>query len=49
MKIQIENIPFSAHADTRGILQMIKHVEPTEVTFVHGDEKRMKTLGNEII
>ena len=38
VKMQIRNMSFSAHADAKGILQLIKHVEPKHVVFVHGDK-----------
>ena len=38
VKMKIRNMSFSAHADAKGILQLIKHVEPKHVVFVHGDK-----------
>jgi len=29
---------FSAHADAKGILQLIKHVQPKNVMLVHGEK-----------
>ena len=38
---------FSAHADAKGIIQMIKHVQPKNVMLVHGEKvKRFKIFIN---
>ena len=36
---------FSAHADCKGILQLIKHCEPSNVVYVHGNKHKMFELG----
>lgn len=46
--MQVMNMSFSAHADSRGILQLINHLQPKNTMFVHGEAIRMKTLGAEI-
>ena len=33
---------FSAHADAKGLLQLIKNVQPRNVMLVHGDYEIMK-------
>jgi Predicted exonuclease of the beta-lactamase fold involved in RNA processing len=38
IKMKIRNMSFSAHADAKGIMQLVKHVEPKNVVFVHGDK-----------
>ena len=38
IKMKIRNMSFSAHADAKGILQLIKHCEPKNVVFVHGEK-----------
>lgn len=35
---------FSAHADAKGILNLIRHCEAKNVIFVHGDKSRMITF-----
>ena len=35
---------FSAHADAKGILNLIRHCEPKNVVFVHGEKSRMETF-----
>ena len=41
VKMRIENISFSAHADAKGILNLLRNVDPDEVVFVHGDKTKM--------
>lgn len=38
VRMKIRNMSFSAHADAKGILGLIKHAEPRNVVFVHGDK-----------
>ena len=33
---------FSAHADAKGIIQLVKHLQPKNVMFVHGEAMKMK-------
>jgi Zn-dependent metallo-hydrolase RNA specificity domain len=35
---------FSAHADSKGILNLIKHCEPENVVLVHGEKNRMEVF-----
>eukprot|EP01017_Pseudomicrothorax_dubius_P007620 TRINITY_DN12389_c0_g1_i1.p1 TRINITY_DN12389_c0_g1~~TRINITY_DN12389_c0_g1_i1.p1 ORF type:complete len:289 (+),score=61.30 TRINITY_DN12389_c0_g1_i1:3-869(+) len=44
IKMAIRNMSFSAHADARGILNLIRHVEPKNVMLVHGEKKKMDVL-----
>lgn len=44
INLQIENLAFSAHADTPGILRIIQECEPQNVLLVHGDKSRMNVL-----
>ena len=39
---------FSAHADAKGIKQLIKDVEPRNVLFVHGEAEKMDILKGEV-
>ncbi|CAD2093096.1 cleavage and polyadenylation specificity factor, putative [Plasmodium vinckei lentum] len=41
-------LSFSAHADSNGIQQLIKHVMPKNVIFVHGDKNGMEKLSKHI-
>ena len=36
INMKIKNMSFSAHADAKGILGLIRHCEPKNVVFVHG-------------
>lgn len=35
---------FSAHADAKGIMLLIRNVEPKNVMFVHGENAKMEFL-----
>lgn len=37
----IENLSFSAHVDSKGIMQLIQQIEPKNVMLVHGEKERM--------
>ena len=39
---------FSAHADAKGIMQLIKNCEPKNVVLVHGENQKMDFLKNQI-
>lgn len=39
---------FSAHADAKGIKQLIKDVDPNAVLFVHGENQKMDILKAEV-
>jgi integrator complex subunit 11 len=41
---QVENLSFSAHADVKGILQLIKIASPRTVVLVHGEKGKMAFL-----
>ncbi len=42
--MEIKNISFSAHADAKGIINLIKQVEAKNVVLVHGEKQKMSTL-----
>jgi len=46
--MQIANLSFSAHADMKGIMQLIRQVAPSNVMLVHGEAKKMKSLKHKI-
>ncbi|KAL4498516.1 hypothetical protein ABPG72_019634 [Tetrahymena utriculariae] len=48
VNMQVKNMSFSAHADAKGILGLIKHCEPKNVMLVHGDVTRMMPLAETI-
>ncbi|KAL0483727.1 hypothetical protein AKO1_014007 [Acrasis kona] len=48
MKCDVRSISFSAHADAKGILQLIKDVEPKNVMLVHGEKGKMEFFKKKI-
>lgn len=44
VRCAIKNLAFSAHADVKGILEIVKQCQPRNVMLVHGDKGRMKVL-----
>ncbi|TPX70234.1 hypothetical protein SpCBS45565_g01857 [Spizellomyces sp. 'palustris'] len=44
VNLQVKNLSFSAHADAKGIMQLIKMCEPKNVMLVHGEKSKMKVL-----
>ena len=44
----VEYLSFSAHADAKGILQLIKNCQPKNVVLVHGEERKMSFLMEKI-
>lgn len=48
INLKVEYMSFSAHADARGIKQLIKEVEPRSVMFVHGEAQKMDVLKTEV-
>ncbi|KAK6472444.1 integrator complex subunit 11 [Huso huso] len=48
VKMQVEYMSFSAHADAKGIMQLIRMAEPRSVLLVHGEAKKMEFLKQKI-
>jgi integrator complex subunit 11 len=48
MRCSVRSISFSAHADAKGILQLIKDVEPKNVMLVHGESQKMEFFRNKV-
>ncbi|MCF7871599.1 MBL fold metallo-hydrolase [Candidatus Woesearchaeota archaeon] len=44
IKCQIEKYDFSGHADSQGIMQLIKELNPKKIFFQHGDKEAISTL-----
>ncbi|KAK1351001.1 subunit 11 of integrator complex [Hamiltosporidium tvaerminnensis] len=44
VKIEVKNLGFSAHADEKGILQIINQCKPRNVVLVHGEKSKMKRI-----
>jgi integrator complex subunit 11 len=41
VKCTVKNLSFSAHADAKGIMQLIRLAEPRNVLLVHGEKGKM--------
>lgn len=48
MKLQVEYMSFSAHADAKGIMQLIRMAEPRNMLLVHGEAAKMEFLKGKI-
>jgi integrator complex subunit 11 len=44
VNMQVFNMSFSAHADSKGIMELLTHLEPKNVFLVHGEKQRMAGL-----
>ncbi|KJE94421.1 integrator complex subunit 11 [Capsaspora owczarzaki ATCC 30864] len=49
VRLSVQNLSFSAHADAKGIVQLIRHAEPRNVMLVHGEKAKMAFLKAKII
>lgn len=45
----VSHLSFSAHADAKGIIQLIRDCEPRNVFLVHGEKEKMEVLKRKII
>lgn len=48
VKLQVEYMSFSAHADAKGIMQLIRMAEPRNMLLVHGEGAKMEFLKGKI-
>lgn len=48
VRMQVEYMSFSAHADAKGIMQLVGQAEPRSVLLVHGEAKKMEFLRQKI-
>ncbi|KAK2163765.1 hypothetical protein LSH36_74g02075 [Paralvinella palmiformis] len=48
VKMSVQYMSFSAHADAKGIMQLIRHCEPKNVMLVHGEAVKMEFLKKKI-
>jgi integrator complex subunit 11 len=44
VNIQVKNLPFSAHADQKGLVSILEQALPKNVMLVHGELQRMKRV-----
>ncbi|EIE78185.1 hypothetical protein RO3G_02889 [Rhizopus delemar RA 99-880] len=49
VNLQVRNLSFSAHADAKGIMQLIRQCEPRNVVLVHGERGKMNFLSSKIM
>lgn len=49
VNLQVRNLSFSAHADAKGIMQLIRHCEPRHVVLVHGERGQMDFLKSKVM
>ena len=42
--MSVQYMSFSAHADAKGIMQLISYCEPRNVMLVHGEAEKMEFL-----
>ena len=49
VRLSVEYMSFSAHADAKGIMQLIRHCEPKNVMLVHGEALKMEFLKQKIM
>lgn len=49
VNLAVEYMSFSAHADAKGIMQLIRHCEPKNVMLVHGENAKMDFLRQKIM
>jgi len=48
VKMSIQYMSFSAHADAKGIMQLICQCEPKNILLVHGEAAKMEFLRKKI-
>jgi len=48
IRMQVEYMSFSAHADAKGIMQLIRTAQPKNVMLVHGEKGKMQFLSKKI-
>ncbi|KAF9937292.1 Integrator complex subunit 11 [Mortierella alpina] len=49
VNLQVKNLSFSAHADAKGIMQLIRQCEAKNVVLVHGEKSSMGYLKSRIM
>eukprot|EP00292_Cryptomonas_paramecium_P007142 CAMPEP_0113730174 /NCGR_PEP_ID=MMETSP0038_2-20120614/43010_1 /TAXON_ID=2898 /ORGANISM="Cryptomonas paramecium" /LENGTH=446 /DNA_ID=CAMNT_0000662201 /DNA_START=21 /DNA_END=1358 /DNA_ORIENTATION=+ /assembly_acc=CAM_ASM_000170 len=48
VRCKVKHLSFSAHADAKGIMTLIRQVDPKSVMLVHGEKKKMEFLKSRI-
>lgn len=49
VKMSVQYMSFSAHADAKGIMQLIHQCEPSNVLLVHGEARKMEFLRKKVL
>lgn len=49
VKMEVSKMSFSAHADNRGILNLVHHLSPKHLVLVHGEKERIEELKRFVI
>lgn len=49
VNLDVQNLSFSAHADAKGIMELIRQAAPRNVVLVHGEKSRMTYLKSKIM
>ncbi|KAI9468166.1 beta-lactamase-like protein [Coemansia mojavensis] len=49
VNIDVQNLSFSAHADAKGIMELIRQASPRNVVLVHGEKSRMSYLKSKVM
>ena len=44
----VSYMSFSAHADAKGIMQLVRQCQPRNIVFVHGEASKMQALSKKI-
>lgn len=44
VNMAVKNLSFSAHADAKGIMQLVRTCKPRNVVLVHGEKNKMGFL-----
>ena len=48
IKMKVEYMSFSAHADAKGIMQLVRMVKPKNLMFVHGEAAKVSVFASPI-
>lgn len=49
VRISVQYMSFSAHADAKGIMQLIRQAEPKNIMLVHGEATKMEFLKQKVM
>ncbi|KAJ2779611.1 Integrator complex subunit 11 [Coemansia javaensis] len=49
VNIDVQNLSFSAHADAKGIMELIRQASPRNVVLVHGEKSRMTSFKSKVM